>query len=120
MSISLVLPDCSRNIKIRFDTIRLKWKTGAGSQLVEFYIKLQVLYFDSPSVLDRLNGLLEPGGMLSINERGVVDGDIPVVKPHPDFRWVFFRHLNSTGNLSFRKFYVSTSASCKFVNCFKF
>lgn len=42
--------------------------------------------FFSPSVLDRLNGLLEPGGELSINERGVVGGDIPVVKPHPDFR----------------------------------
>ncbi|XP_028395044.1 midasin-like isoform X2 [Dendronephthya gigantea] len=45
--------------------------------------------FCSPSVLDRLNGLLEPGGELSINERGVVDGDIPVVKPHPDFRLIF-------------------------------
>ncbi|CAB3997411.1 PREDICTED: uncharacterized protein LOC107342904 [Paramuricea clavata] len=45
--------------------------------------------FCSPSVLDRLNGLLEPGGVLSINERGVIDGEIPVVKPHPDFRLIF-------------------------------
>jgi midasin len=49
-------------------------------------INLNIVYLYSPSVLDRLNGLLEPGGVLSINERGVIDGEIPVVKPHPDFR----------------------------------
>ena len=38
------------------------------------------------SILDRLNGLLEPNGVLSVDERGVVDGDIPKVKPHPEFR----------------------------------
>ena len=65
----------------------------------KFYTKLSVVCFDSPSVLDRLNGLLEPGGMLSINERGVVDGDIPVVKPHPDFRWVIFRYTTFIGNI---------------------
>ena len=40
----------------------------------------------SASVLDRLNGLLEPNGELSINERGIVNDEIPVVKPHPNFR----------------------------------
>eukprot|EP00794_Sanderia_malayensis_P000583 gene583-1243_t len=39
----------------------------------------------SPSVLDRLNGLLEPNGVLSIDERGVLNGEIPTVKPHPNF-----------------------------------
>ncbi|XP_014672453.1 PREDICTED: midasin-like [Priapulus caudatus] len=42
--------------------------------------------FCSPSVLDRLNALLEPGGVLSMNERGVVDGHVPSVRPHRDFR----------------------------------
>ena len=42
-------------------------------------------YF-SPSVLDRLNGLLEPGGVLCINERGVIDGQVPTIVPHPEFR----------------------------------
>ncbi|KAL5010016.1 hypothetical protein ScPMuIL_012321, partial [Solemya velum] len=42
--------------------------------------------FCSSSVLDRLNALLEPGGELVVNERGVVDGHIPTIKPHPDFR----------------------------------
>ena len=40
----------------------------------------------SASVLDRLNGLLEPGGHLALSERGVIDGHIPVVVPHPQFR----------------------------------
>ena len=40
----------------------------------------------SPSVLDRLNPLLEPAGVLSMDERGVVGGTVPVIKPHPHFR----------------------------------
>ena len=38
------------------------------------------------SVLDRLNALLEPGGVLTLSERGVIDGEIPTVRPHPEFR----------------------------------
>lgn len=41
----------------------------------------------SPSVLDRLNPLLEPGGALSIDERGIVNDDVVTVTPHPDFRY---------------------------------
>ena len=41
----------------------------------------------SPSVLDRLNALLEPGGVLTVDERGAIDGEIPVIKPHPSFRY---------------------------------
>ncbi|CAL4138118.1 unnamed protein product, partial [Meganyctiphanes norvegica] len=40
----------------------------------------------SPSVLDRLNGLLEPGGVLTISERGVVGEAVPCIVKHPDFR----------------------------------
>jgi midasin len=40
----------------------------------------------SPSVLDRLNSLLEPNGLLSINERRSSDGSALVIKPHPSFR----------------------------------
>ena len=43
--------------------------------------------YSSPSVLDRLNALLEPNGVLSINERGVIDGQIPTVTPHENFRY---------------------------------
>jgi len=41
----------------------------------------------SATVLDRLNGLLEPQGVLTIGERGVgVDGELITITPHPDFR----------------------------------
>jgi len=54
----------------------------------------------SPSVLDRLNALLEPGGVLTIDERGVIDGQIPAIKPHPNFR---FNYLNNATRAVARK-----------------
>ncbi len=42
----------------------------------------------SPSVLDRLNSLCEPSGVLTLNERGLVDGITPVIVPHPNFRLI--------------------------------
>ncbi|VVC30846.1 ATPase, dynein-related, AAA domain,von Willebrand factor, type A,AAA+ ATPase domain,P-loop [Cinara cedri] len=41
----------------------------------------------SPAVLDRLNGLLEPNGVLELGEKGIgSDGQIQTIKPHKDFR----------------------------------
>ncbi|KAI8371327.1 P-loop containing nucleoside triphosphate hydrolase protein [Radiomyces spectabilis] len=40
----------------------------------------------NPSVLDRLNPLFENDGVLMVNERGLVDGAVKVIKPHPNFR----------------------------------
>ena len=40
----------------------------------------------SPSVLDRLNGLLEPNGTLLVAERGVIDGQVIEIVPHPENR----------------------------------
>lgn len=40
----------------------------------------------NPSVLDRLNSLCETDGTLTLNERGSVDGEVEVIKPHPNFR----------------------------------
>ena len=40
----------------------------------------------NPSVLDRLNSLLEPNGSLNINEQRSSDGSTRVIKPHPSFR----------------------------------
>ena len=42
----------------------------------------------SASVLDRLNALLEPNGVLTINERGSINGKSIKIKPHPDFRLI--------------------------------
>ena len=54
--------------------------------LFDTHVTVFFVYF-SPSVLDRLNALLEPGGVLTIDERGAIDGSIPSIKPHPNFRW---------------------------------
>ena len=40
----------------------------------------------NPSVLDRLNPLLEPGGELLVNENGVMNGEPRIVRPHSNFR----------------------------------
>ena len=48
------------------------------------------LSYFSASVLDRLNALMEPHGVLSINERGVIDGQIPTIEPHSNFRYILF------------------------------
>lgn len=54
----------------------------------------------SSAVLDRLNGLFEPGGTLFLGERGLTaDGRVPEVKPHPDFR-VIMTVDPSAGELS--------------------
>uniref|UniRef100_A0A4W3JQN7 Midasin n=1 Tax=Callorhinchus milii TaxID=7868 RepID=A0A4W3JQN7_CALMI len=50
------------------------------------WLLLDNVNFCSPSVLDRLNALLEPGGVLTISERGVIDGTNPTIVPHPNFR----------------------------------
>ncbi|KAL9936347.1 hypothetical protein V8E36_004415 [Tilletia maclaganii] len=38
------------------------------------------------SVLDRFNSLFEDRGSLVLSERGMVEGEVPVVHPHPKFR----------------------------------
>ena len=53
----------------------------------------------NPSVLDRLNSLLEPDGFLSINEHRNPDGSAEVVQPHKNFR-IFMTMNPSHGELS--------------------
>ncbi|KAL8938859.1 MAG: hypothetical protein Q9216_003662, partial [Gyalolechia sp. 2 TL-2023] len=67
---------------------RFEWVDGI---LVRAVVEGKWLVLDnanlcSPSVLDRLNSLLEPNGVLNINERRSDDGSIRVVRPHPNFR----------------------------------
>ena len=40
------------------------------------------------SVLDRLNSLVEPNGLLLLNERGLVNGKFLQLSPHPNFRLI--------------------------------
>ncbi|VDK34052.1 unnamed protein product [Taenia asiatica] len=53
------------------------------------WVMLENAQLCSPSVLDRLNSLLEPGGDLLISERGLdANGDLVRLTPHPDFRLI--------------------------------
>ena len=73
---------------------RLSAKTGFDwmeSLLIKAMRKGSWLLFDNanycnPSVLDRLNGLLETNGVLEVGEQGCAGGVVPKVVPHPDFR----------------------------------
>ncbi|KAJ7600863.1 midasin nuclear AAA ATPase [Mycena floridula] len=40
----------------------------------------------NPSVLDRLNSVCEPDGVLTLTERGYVEGQVQLISPHRDFR----------------------------------
>ena len=67
---------------------RFEWIDGI---LVKALIEGRWLVLDnanlcSPSVLDRLNSLLEPNGSLLINENRSPDGSARVIRPHPNFR----------------------------------
>ena len=42
--------------------------------------------FASGAVLDRLNSVVEPNGVLVLNEQGLVGGRLRIVRPHPNFR----------------------------------
>jgi midasin len=53
----------------------------------------------SPSVLDRLNSLLEPNGSLIINEHVAEDGTPRTIRPHANFR-VFMTVDSRYGELS--------------------
>ncbi|GFO05691.1 midasin-like [Plakobranchus ocellatus] len=103
-----VLRDQICNLKISVSNM----KPGAGGGAFEWVDSLLVtalknghwllvdnVNFCSASVLDRLNALLEPKGVLTINEKGTVDGEIVTVVPHPNFR-LFFAMDPKMGEIS--------------------
>lgn len=64
------------------------WSDGSLVRAVRdgHWVVLDNANLCNPSVLDRLNSLLEPDGQLIINERIMPDGTPMVVRPHPNFR----------------------------------
>jgi MoxR-like ATPase len=65
-----------------------EWRDGLLIRALERgdWLLIDNVNFCNPAVLDRLNPLLEPGGELIVNERGLVNGKIRVVVPHKNFR----------------------------------
>ncbi|KAF9637501.1 von Willebrand factor type A [Lasiodiplodia theobromae] len=73
---------------VTIDQARFQWVDGLLVQALEQgkWLVLDNANLCSSSVLDRLNGLLEPNGYLIINEHSTADGEAKIVKPHPNFR----------------------------------
>ncbi|XP_018427598.1 PREDICTED: midasin [Nanorana parkeri] len=78
-----------------------EWVDGMLVQALQSgdWLLMDNVNFCSSSVLDRLNALLEPGGVLTVSERGVIDGTIPTITPHPNFR-LFLSMDPSHGEIS--------------------
>ncbi|KZF21610.1 midasin [Xylona heveae TC161] len=70
------------------DKARFEWVDGVLVEAVEQgkWLVLDNANLCSASVLDRLNSLLEPNGVLIINEHRTADGSAKAIKPHPNFR----------------------------------
>ncbi|KIX05872.1 uncharacterized protein Z518_03845 [Rhinocladiella mackenziei CBS 650.93] len=73
----------SENLKSRF-----VWNDGILVDAVErgSWLVLDNANLCNPSVLDRLNSLLEPCGLLAISEQHSGSSGTRIVKPHPNFR----------------------------------
>ena len=70
-------------------TARFEWVDGSlTSAIIEGrWVLLENANLCNPSVLDRLNSLLEPNGVLYMNECGTLaDGKPRILKPHRNFR----------------------------------
>ncbi|TKY64312.1 Midasin protein [Spatholobus suberectus] len=67
---------------------KFEWVTGLLIQAIEQgeWIVLENANLCNPTVLDRINSLVEPCGSITVNERGIVDGNPLVIHPHPNFR----------------------------------
>ena len=79
-----------------------EWIDGLLIQVMEAgdWLLIDNVNFCNPTVLDRLNSVLEPGGVLAVNERGMeADGQIKSVRPHPNF-CIFFTMDPHNGEVS--------------------
>lgn len=79
-----------------------EWVDGIFIEALQkgFWIVLDNANLCNPSVLDRLNSLLEPGGSLIMSERGIIDGKIQCISPHPNFRLFITMDPENGGELS--------------------
>ncbi|RDL37384.1 Midasin [Venustampulla echinocandica] len=76
------------NSSMALENARFEWVDGVLVKALEQgdWLVLDNANLCSSSVLDRLNSLLEPNGVMSINEHCGPDGEPKVVRPHPEFR----------------------------------
>ncbi|KAK3626829.1 AAA ATPase midasin [Elasticomyces elasticus] len=76
------------NARDIIDKARFEWTDGLLVDALKGgkWLILDNANLCSPSVLDRLNSLLEQDGSLIVNEHTEADGSPRVIRPHPDFR----------------------------------
>ncbi|EFJ44763.1 hypothetical protein VOLCADRAFT_121252, partial [Volvox carteri f. nagariensis] len=69
---------------------RFEWVDGALTRAIERggWVLLEGANLCNPTVLDRLNPLLEPNGVLYLNECGHTASGPRVIHPHPEFRLI--------------------------------
>ncbi|GIL43447.1 hypothetical protein Vafri_918, partial [Volvox africanus] len=69
---------------------RFEWVDGALTRAIERggWVLLEGANLCNPTVLDRLNPLLEPNGVLYLNECGHTADGPRVIHPHPEFRLI--------------------------------
>jgi len=70
------------------DAGRFEWVDGVllNAVMNGDWVLLENANLCSPTVLDRLNPLLEPEGFLLVNECGLTNGEPRIVRAHPSFR----------------------------------
>ncbi len=69
---------------------RFEWMDGVLTKAIEAgqWVLLDNANLCSATVLDRLNPLLEPEGVLMLNEAGASSGQARILKAHPNFRLI--------------------------------
>ncbi|KAL4583665.1 hypothetical protein LXL04_008247 [Taraxacum kok-saghyz] len=75
---------------------KFEWVTGLLIKAIENgeWIVLENANLCNPTVLDRINSLVEQSGSITVNECGTVEGKPMVLHPHPQFR--MFLTVNPT------------------------
>ncbi|KAJ4717838.1 Midasin [Melia azedarach] len=75
------------NLKL-LQSAKFEWITGSLIKAIENgeWIVLENANLCNPTVLDRINSLVEPCGTITVNECGTIDGKPVVLQPHPNFR----------------------------------
>ena len=81
-----------KNLNKKFKTsgsqVKFEWVDSNLIQAIRNgdWVLIDNANFCNPSILDRLNPLMEPGGILNITEKGCLNNQLNIVKPHQNFR----------------------------------
>ncbi|XP_068635226.1 midasin isoform X2 [Aristolochia californica] len=76
------------NDKIQSFQAKFEWVIGGLVKAIECgeWVLLENANLCNPTVLDRINSLVEPTGSITVNECGLVDGKPVVLQAHPKFQ----------------------------------